>query len=232
MKKTIFWLLGVFTLLSMILVDRAEAFTILNVNPTFSGSTGALSGERCSLQGSTSVGCSVGNPGDLSGFASFGASGSFSQNGIQFSSSALFFNGSAFASTNAQLGAFGDPIVISLSCQTSDQGSASLFDVTTSLFLFGCSSGPFPPLTDSNSGTVLLNLGHTYAISTSAGSFDPGFATISFQGDFSVVTPEPSTFCLLGMALIALGLVSRRFEKGKERQAIHHTIYERCLESD
>src|SRR5262245_4379315 len=60
MKKTIVWLLGVFTLLSMILVDRAEAFTILNVNPTFSGSAGALSGERCSLQGSTSVGCSVG----------------------------------------------------------------------------------------------------------------------------------------------------------------------------
>ena len=37
---------------------------------------------------------------------------------------------------------------------------------------------------------------------------------------FSAPTPEPSTFWLLGMALIALGLVRRRLGKGKERQAI------------
>ena len=147
-KRVLTLLLGVLPLLSMTLLDRAEAATILNVNPTFSGSAAILGGPGCSFQGSTSVGCSVGNPGDFAnGFASFNASGSFSQNSVQFSSGAFFFYGSASASTNAQLGTISDPIVISLSCQTSGQGFANFFDVTTSLSLFECSStlfsGPF-----------------------------------------------------------------------------------------
>jgi hypothetical protein len=100
---------------------------------------------------------------------------------------------------------------------------ASLLDVTTSQFLFRCpvSNPPNPFPIPNNSGTVSLNTTDTYRLNTNAtgGPLPEDFAraSLNFSGDFSIETPEPSTFCLLGMALMALGLVRKRLEKGKER---------------
>jgi hypothetical protein len=86
---------------------------------------------------------------------------------------------------------------------------SSVFDVTTNTVLLQCSAGvadPFP--TVSKSGIFLLTT-DTYRLTTSASGqggpsfFDSGGATINIQ------VPEPSTFCLLGIGLLALPLLRR-----------------------
>jgi hypothetical protein len=86
---------------------------------------------------------------------------------------------------------------------------SSLFDVTTNTVLLRCSAGvadPFP--TVSKSGIFFLTT-DIYRLTTSASgqgsptSFDSGGATINIQ------VPEPSTFCLLCIGLLALPLLRR-----------------------
>jgi hypothetical protein len=189
----------------MVVVDRAKAATTLTMNPFFSVSDFVFvpGFVPCALIGyPTPVECRGAR-----------ASGNFSQNSAQFSSSS---ESEAWASTIARLSVSGDPVVISLNCATAGQGDARISDVTTGQFGFGCGSSLlFGPFSDSKSGTFLLNPGDTYEIDTHTGSFDGGDANISFQGDFTLnlVIPEPSTFCLLGIALISLSLVHKRLQK-------------------
>jgi len=198
MKKSVFTLvLGVLTLLS-VMVDRAEASTIMTVSVVDTSSSGT---------GFNSV--------SLSPPLVDPASGSLA-------SSAGGFGGTGFASATVQFGVSAATDIV-LNCTAPGLGSvssafASLLDVTTGQFLFQCpvSNPPNPFPIPNNSGTVPLNTTDTYRLNTNAtgGPLPEDFvrASLNFSGDFSIETPEPSTLWLLGMALIALGLVRKRLE--------------------
>jgi hypothetical protein len=130
-------------------------------------------------------------------------------------SAGVYPSGIATASIGFRVDA---PVEVNVGCS----GSPSMF--TTSIASFtGSSEGNLLRCTfDTHFGTFLLNPTDTYTISTftQAQDIDGAFASIGLGGDFIVFTPEPSTFWRLGLALISLGLVRNRLEKGKERQAI------------
>jgi hypothetical protein len=110
---------------------------------------------------------------------------------------------------------------ISLNCNLSNENHgalslASLTDVTTSQSLFQCVLNHIGNISDDSlqdSATVFLNTRDTYVLNTfsSINNPDIGSANLTFH---LTPVPEPSTFCLLGMDLIALGLVRKRLEKG------------------
>jgi hypothetical protein len=230
-KRVVTLLLGVLMLLSMA-VDRAEASTILRVfsqNYTASGTLDCFDPFNCQntfnhqTNSAPGVGDSIGVfPGDrisVSGTGNIGlSSGSLGSSVNAFGVSA---SGSASATMEFNVNTAAE---ISVNCMSQagtngPNGPASFKDATTSQVLLSCLSRGF--LDQSvNSGTFSLNPTDTYVLSTSAATATPDSvtATINFSGDFLITTPEPSMFGLLGMALMALGLVRKRLVK--ERQAI------------
>lgn len=186
-------LVGMFSM--VVAVDRVEASTILEV---FAPSTDASGSGFNSI----SLSSPLVNPGSGSLISSTGL--------LPFGSADLSLPFVVTAPVDIVLNcsAFADAIFAS--------SDVTFQDVTTPQFLPLCVSNSIGLGT--NSVTLSLKPTDFYILGAGAlgGPSDEGTAFLNFSGDFSVLfLPEPSTFCLLGVPLIALGLIRKRLEKGK-----------------
>jgi hypothetical protein len=246
-KKRVFkLLLGVFPLLSMIPVDRAEAsttVTLLSQNYTGSATICNADSSQCDSTGNLQTSsppvrgdAAVPNPTGTISVEFLSSGGSIPPGGTDLSSGFIFsavsvdlsqqkvfdFPGFVLGITVATMEfSVNTASEISLSCNIL-RGLADLADVTTSQSLFVCFSPPDDLHGQIDSGTASLNTRDTYLLTALAiaNSFAGAADQLIFQVMPEMPAPEPATFRLLGMALISLGLVRKRLEKGKERQAI------------
>jgi hypothetical protein len=215
----VFVFVGVF---SMVVVERAEADAITVLSQSYSASGSAVCSANffdppCFSFGQsnspTPLSFSGTDPSLGSVFAdAIGAinpsGGSLrSDAGVSYMSSFTAARASSSAVVDFQVNTPAEAVVDCHAGSTFFGAFSSFVDVTTNTVLLQCSTDNVNPSV-SKSGIFFLTT-DIYGLSTSASGqggptyFDSGFATINIQ------VPEPSTFCLLGIGLLALPLLRR-----------------------
>jgi hypothetical protein len=215
-----------FGVFSMVFVDRAQADVITVLSQSYEAF-----GRACVEFDCITVGSSSPSPVPVTYHATFpdgstadlGSTGEAGRSGgsiRSFTSSSLYppifqsVGETAFARMKFQVDTDSEAVVYCHASTSFSVEQAEFIDVTTNTGLLQCvvPTG-FDGFVDSisKSATVFLNPTDTYELATDAAigfPGDAGLATINFQ------VPEPSTLCVLGIAL-SFGLFRTRQDKRK-----------------